>query len=305
MELTSIDVTPDSRKFLIGITVKSVNEDEETGKLFISTTIIVKSTALPKEISLNMNKDGNFIPEMRNRKLVKGLETMSFHYNAELRSIEDRDRCPYILSTYSLSIKINAEDNSSKPSGKVKHLFEERALQEFIQFQSNSVESGISLSDSVSIFPVSKDKTTWDEAEEVDEIVVEFTTRRKQVFCLTKTCIPCLVVPLILSEMMRIEELNSEALLTGFLTLIFSMPDKFGSGTSIWYISSVIFCLIVYVGTSYYASTISSCVIVYNFALFVYYFHKQKRDWREDNTVRSLMKGRKPPLTYKEQLFWE
>ena len=96
-------------------------------------------------IYFNMNKTGDDKPSFRNAKIIESEKVLSgsFHYNFVLDANCDFDYCPFIVSKYELSIKLNSPNNSYH--GKTKANFESKHFNELISIQSDkSIGKGIS-----------------------------------------------------------------------------------------------------------------------------------------------------------------
>ena len=297
----------------LGVTVKSITENEMEGIMNLAYTLTIKMVeSFHDEMFINVNKEGDSIPNYRNLRakmdssrggestkinppsslstsiasesvpqtepkdpLAKPKEaksgvkliTRSAHMNSSVKCVSDVDFCPFIVSTYDLSIKLNSLDNDNSTRKKLKTVFVSRYLNHFIEFQAGAIGKGISKADFVSVLGISKVKDAFkgqipeigktkydglwidinDAQYETDEIVIRFTTRRKQLSNLVRVVFPCILVPLIFGEMSRRHTLGPDSLLTGVLTLIFAMPDEFGVGTALWFGYALILCGIAYI----------------------------------------------------------
>ena len=109
-------------------------------------------------LNFNMNKTADYIPIFRNGRLSKDESEVSgsFHHNFVLDSCGDTDYCPFIVSKYELSIKLNSPNETNK-RGKMKANFESRFLTDLINIQSQkSVGRGVSKTDTVLVASVAK-----------------------------------------------------------------------------------------------------------------------------------------------------
>jgi hypothetical protein len=267
-------------KVMLGVTVKSITENEADGILDMTYTLTIKMfNDYFGDMSININKSGDEVPRYRNRRYDQSgaikpedysggtdhLISCSAHRNDSVKVSSEIDMCPFIVSTYELSIKLNSL-NEHSDRHKKKTVFVSRQMDDYLQFQADSIGKGVSRGDRVGVFGVSKVKkgsakalpkigTTkheglWvdlDDANyETDEVLFRFTTRRKMISNLVGVVLPCILVPVIFGEMSRQGALGTDALLTGVLTLIFAMPAEFGAGTSAWFLFAFVLCFACY-----------------------------------------------------------
>lgn len=305
-------------RVMIGVTVKSMTENEIDGILDLAFTLTIKMVEDHHgDMSININKEGDRIPHYRNRRYNKDGDCLAYtgtseviscstHINSSVKCVSDLDYCPYILSTYDLSIKLNALDEDNERQ-KRKAVVVSRYLDDFIQFQADSVGKGVSKADFLSVLGVSKIKKgaqkanpalpkiatqrhdgLWidlqDDDYETDEIILRFTTRRKQISNLVGVVFPCILVPLIFGELSRREQLSADMLLTGVLTLIFAMPQEFGFGTAVWFGMAFMLCLIAYaVNMSKVGILIEVLSVLCGCALLVFMYVSQKHTIVKNN----------------------
>jgi len=251
----------------LALVIKSIREDEKKGKLYIGATVNCKIDGeFDLDIlSFNMNKSDEFKPTFRNNRLEDGKRSGSFHHNFVLDSRNDIDYCPFIVSKYDLSIKLNSPD-AKNMRGKLKANFRSRPLKDFISFQADSIGYGVSKTDTVVMRSIAKrkldDKTCdsitygldknavtvnlHEDEFEVDEIVFTFSTRKNQLTNLVHIVMPCFIVSLILCEMSRRSSLSLEAMSSCFTAILFTIPKEFGVSTSIWYFITVIAAFTLY-----------------------------------------------------------
>jgi hypothetical protein len=278
-DLDLMKIPDKSLKVMFGVTVKSIVENEAEGILEMAYTLTVKLLEDKHgDLSLNINKTGDEVPKYRNRRynqsgVIEGytgtseLISCSCHMNSTVKISSEIDFCPFTVSTYDLSIKLNSLNEDSEKH-KVKTVFVSRYLDDFIQFQPGSIGRGISRGDFISVVGVSKLKKSaggkelpkigrtkheglWidlDDANyETDEVVFRFVTRRNQISNLVGIVLPCILVPLIFGEISRRGGIETDSLLTGVLTLIFAMPPQFGPGTALWFSFAFSLCILAYV----------------------------------------------------------
>jgi hypothetical protein len=164
---------------ILGITVKSLQENEADDKLNLKATITFKLPINPifskqkkllesmklsarellEGIGLNINKETNQTLQARNFKLNKTKDGKSFsdysmsdHIVVDIDSSGFLDYCPFNLAEYNLSIKLNALE-SDGPRGKVKLVWQSRTPSDFLQFQFTSIGSSVSHNDTICILP--------------------------------------------------------------------------------------------------------------------------------------------------------
>ena len=99
----------------IALVIKTIREDEQAGKLYIGATVNCKIEYKSKDdsldiLSFNMNKSDEFKPKFRNDRVKDGERSGSFHHNFVLDARNITDYCPFIVSKYDLSIKLNSPD---------------------------------------------------------------------------------------------------------------------------------------------------------------------------------------------------
>lgn len=358
-------------QIFLGVTVKSITENEMEGIMNLAYTLTIKMVEnMHDQMFININKEGDIIPNYRNLRAkmdsvrggdsikltsslsadghskptdsvsplreqndtseLKGIPvapkegkpgykliTRSAHMNSSVKCVSDVDFCPFIVSTYDLSIKLNSLDDDNSLRKKLKTVFVSRYLHHFIEFQAGAIGKGISKADFVSVLGVSKVRDIFkgqipeigrtkhdglwidiNEAQyETDEIVIRFTTRRKQISNVVRVVLPCILVPLIFGEMSRRSTLGPDSLLTGVLTLIFAMPDEFGFGTSLWFGFAFVLCGIAYIVNHPHcglAVEVFSVLLGFGIAVAMYIIqgHKIVRDNEGGHIIANLTKDK-------------
>jgi hypothetical protein len=289
-------------EIFLGVTIKSISEDETSDLMKLSYTLTLKCKEdIFNDLTLNINQSGDIKPSYRNRRLNQdgklndpdvsnGLISCSCHFNSDLCSKKEVDCCPFIVTEYSLSIKLNALNEHNKREKK-KVIFSQRTFREFVELQENSVGNGVSKLDRINIIGVCKSGNNvnigandvddvvliGDLSEEVDEILIKFVTKKNQVKNLVNVSIPCMLIPLIFGEISRSNSSVSSNLFTGLLTLVFTMPIKFGFGTSTWYFFSIVLIIINYIVDDSICGLVTEVTSLVGFFIGLWYYNENQK----------------------------
>ena len=287
--------------FQLGLTIKSLALSDDETKLNLSYTIVIKMDEDEFDnVTFNVNKTGDVKPDYRNKRDKSepaSNMSCSAHRNDVISYTNRIDCCPFTISTYDLSVKCNALNEASKRN-KRKVVFVSRTVREFLEFQTGSIQSDISVENVIDIesiskvrkelessglekktrFRVSEDRLCLNEDQyETDELIFRFIIINSQIPQLTTIVLPCALIPIIFAELARTNTSSSSNLFTGLLTLVFTMPSKFSTHTFVWYFASVLFTIVIYSINTTRAGLILEILVPIVFTLFyAYSYYKVK-----------------------------
>lgn len=297
-----------SRLIKVSLTIKKMDLKNEC--LHMSSTFTVKSKdEYVDKISFNFNKSEEKCPAYRNKKFNKKLSewSCSSHENFVIEPAWEVDLCPYSMTVYDLSIKVNAQSTPS--GGKIKHILESRTLKDYVMFQRKSIGRDIDIADKVSVYAEyikgesvfkssEKDGKLYlglDKGIEVDELYFRVTTKKNQLRNILEVILPSLAISVFSIEARKRGEMTAEVLSTALLTIIFLKPPGLGLVSLLWVVTTGVISL-----HAYYAEEVAN--VSYSLLIpFLLYFvvsfcmmkNMEKKKLEMSGQIRDLIKGEK------------
>ncbi len=103
--------------------------------------------------------------------------------------------------------------------------------------------------------------------EEVDEIKISIFTKEDQIRNISKVVVPCIVISATFLTVARYQRIMPSDLFTGLLTLIFSMKDRLGFHSTLWYSTCLVSMVISFITSDEFTITVAEIVILVSYVL--------------------------------------